>query len=114
MGEILEFRPREILRAEKVEEYQRVVTINGVEEAKPGQWLAYVDGGIQILSGAYLEEEYELVPESVSESRKFVPAGKTVDEVLEFFREYPEEVERVKQLERDGGSRKGILEYEVR
>lgn len=114
MGEILEFRPREILRAERVEEFARVVTINGVEEAKPGEWLAYVPGGVQILANSYMEREYELVPESVSESRKFTPGGKTVDEVLEFFREYPEEVERVKQLERDGGSRKGILEYEVR
>lgn len=105
------YRSLEIVEAEKVEKRRKVVTVNGAEYVNPGEYLVRVPNGVQIVSGKYFESRYSLAEESISESRRFTPVGKTVDEVLEFFKEFPDEIERVKDLERNNGARKGILNY---
>lgn len=114
MSEYQEYRARESVRALKLTESDYVFTKNGKEFAREGDYLMEIpDDGVFLVSGEWFDEKYEPIPEAVSEARKFTPTGKTIPEVLEFLKENPDEIERVKQLERDGGSRKGILEYEV-
>jgi hypothetical protein len=113
MSDYQEYRKREYVKALKLTESDYVFTTNGKEFGREGDYLMQTEDGTYLVSGEWFDEQYEPVPEEVTEARKFVPAGKTVEQVIEFLRENPEEIERVKQLERDGGSRKGILEYAV-
>lgn len=110
MSDVHEYRLRNFIRAEKLETNQRVMTTNGAVNAKAGDYLVY-GVNVCVVNGAEFENEYSLVEESVSESRKFSPVGKTVEDVLKFLREYPDEVDRVKEIEKAGASRKSILEY---
>lgn len=114
MGDVQEYRARGTIRAEKVEEDTRIVTVHGVENVKAGDYLVYQSGGVSVMSGAAFEKEYVVLEESVSEARKFTPAGKTVEVVLEFLKANPDEIERVRELEEDGASRKKILDYAKR
>ena len=91
-----------------------VGTRDGVRGARAGDYVVYGNDGTRIVKGSEFDAEYVLVETEESEARKFTPAGKSVEDVVEFLKENPDEVERVKQLERDGGSRKGILNYEKR
>lgn len=113
MGDILEYQSKRRLLAEKLESAERVNSSSGPRWANSGDYVIYTGEGAYIIPGAEFEAEYELIPASVSEARKYTPDGKTVPEVLEFFRDNPSEVERVKELEAKSGNRKGILEYEV-
>lgn len=113
MGDILEYQSKRRLLAEKLETPERVNATNGVSWANAGDYVIYTGTGAFIIPGAEFEAEYELIPESVSEARKYSPVGKTVPEVIEFLKENPAEVERVKEIESRNGERKGILEYEV-
>jgi hypothetical protein len=110
---IQEYRLREYVQAERIEHSGTVFTSHGPVFGKEGDYLLHRSGRVVYVVADAFEDKYEPVPEDVSEARKFVPGGKTVDQVLEFLKENPDEVERVKKLEREGGSRKGILEYEV-
>lgn len=114
MSEYQEYQAREFVKALKLTEDDNVFTTNGKEFGRKGDYLMQVpDDGTYLVAGEWFDEKYEPVAEKLSEARQFTPAGKTVEEVVSFLKEFPEETERVKQLERDGGSRKGILEYEV-
>lgn len=114
MSDYQEFRARETVKAIRLTEDGYVFTKNGKEFGRVGDYLQDVpNDGVFLVSGEWFDENYEPIPEAVTEARKFSPTGKTIPEVLEFLKENPDEIERVKQLERDGGSRKGILEYEV-
>lgn len=109
-----EYRARGTVHAEKVAESGNVVTNNGVVFAPEGSYLVYAkDGGFTVVDGDVFEKEYAEVKSEKKSDKDFVPQGNTVDQVVEYFRDNPDDVERVKQLERDGASRKGILEYEV-
>lgn len=112
MSEVLEYKHREYVKAEKLDKDGNVYLAGGKSPAKTGDYLVYEEKGTRLVKGEDFERDFVLVEESVSEARKFSPIGKTVDVVLEFLHEHPDEVDRVKQEERDGGSRKGILEYE--
>lgn len=114
MGDVLEYRHRDYVKAERLENDGNVYLSGGKSFGKAGDYLVYEANGTRLVKGAEFEREFVVVEESISESRKFSPLGKTVDEVLEFLREFPDEIDRVKQEERDGGSRKGILDYEKR
>jgi hypothetical protein len=115
MSDFQEYRHRQTVSARRLEEDETVFTKNGAEYGREGQYLVHVpNDGVYLVGGEYFEEHYELIPESVSEARKFTPEGKTVEQVLEFMREHPEEIDRVKKLEAKGVGRKGIMEYAVR
>lgn len=113
MGDILEYQSKRRIMAEKLESAERVNSSNGPRWANAGDYVIYSGQGAFIIPGAEFEAEYEVIPESVSEARRYTPDGKTVPEVLEFFRDNPSEIDRVKGLEAKSGNRKGILEYEV-
>lgn len=103
------YRVKGTISAERVEEASRVMTTSSVAWANEGDYLVH-DNGTVLVS----KDEFERIYEEVSDEgdKEFHPAGKTVPQVLEFLDENPDQVERVKQDERDGGNRKGILEYE--
>jgi hypothetical protein len=113
MGEIKEYRSRDYVRAERIETSETVFLTSGVMFGHEGDYLVHREDGVYYADGAAFEALYEPVPEEVSEARKFTPDGKTVEEVVRFFAEYPDEIDRVKELEAKGGSRKGIMEYEI-
>lgn len=103
-----EYRSRETIKARRVEKPERLSTILGVMTARVGDYVARVEGGIQILSAEYFESHYA----EVKGDSEFVPAGKTVEQVIEFLKANPEQVDRVKELESRGANRKGIAEYD--
>lgn len=110
MGEIQNYVSRRRVMAEKLTEGEYVNSSAGRRWANSGDYVVYTGEGAFIVPGAEFEREYELIPSDVS---KYDPAGKTVPEVIEFMRENPREVERIKELESIGGARKGILDYAV-
>ena len=111
MAEVKEYRYSEILRAELVETDARINTINGVEWVKAGDYLVHVENGVQIVSAEYWERVTVPVTQEESDARRYSPRGKQVDDVVKFLKENPDEVERVKAEEAEGGKRKGILEF---
>lgn len=113
MGDIVEYMSTRRVLAEKLDEGEYVNATSGRIWGNAGDYVTYTADGAYVVPGDEFEREYKPIPEDVSEARKFIPAGKTVEQVVEFLKENPDEIERVKQLERDGGSRKGILEYEI-
>lgn len=114
MAEVRDYKKRDYVRAELIETDSQVGTRDGMRGAKAGDYLVYESAGTRVVKGSVFNAEFVLVESEESEARQFSPGGKSVEEVLEFLKENPDEVERVKQLERDGGSRKGILNYEKR
>lgn len=111
MGDIQNYVSRRRVMAEKLESGEYVNSSTGRRWANSGDYVVYTGEGAFIVPGAEFEREYELIPSEVS---KFSPEGKTIPEVLEFLKDNPGEVERVKELEAKSGNRKGIIEYEVR
>jgi hypothetical protein len=115
MSEYQEFRSRHYVKALKLTETENVFTTSGKEFAEAGDYLLKTaDNLVYLVKEDAFDDMYELVPEGVSEARKFTAEGRTVEEVLNFFKSNPDEVSRVKALEAEGASRKGILDYEVR
>lgn len=110
MGDVRDYKLREYVRAERVNETGWVNTRNGREFARHGSYLVYGNNGVRLVRGEAFEREYVEVDIAVAE---FNPAGKSVGEVVDFMRLNPDEIERVKDAERKGGNRKGILEYRV-
>ena len=104
-----EYRVKATVRAERVEENSRVMTDTGVKDVAAGDYLVYLSGGGAIVVQG---EDFENTYAEVKGDSEYHPAGNTVEAVVEFMRENPDQVERIKQEERDGGTRKGILEYE--
>lgn len=114
MSEYQQYRSRHAVTALKLEESEYVFTTRGKEFGNVGDYLLKsTEGYVTLVDQESFDNMYEPVPNEVTEARKFSPTGKTIPEVLEFLKGNPDEIDRVKQLERDGGSRKGILEYEV-
>lgn len=105
---VVEYRKRARVVAEKVAESGPVSTANGAGYALEGDYLVYAITGVIVVNGAEFEREYE----EIQGDNDFHPAGKTVEVVLNFLREYPDEIDRVKEEEKSGAERKGILEYE--
>lgn len=103
-----EYRLKGTIQAEKVPENTRMVTVHGPVDIEAGDYLIYTHEGVKVVNGKLFENEYS----EVKGDSEFKPAGKLVDVVVEFMRENPDQVERIKQEERDGANRKGILEYE--
>lgn len=110
---VQEYRLKNHVIAERIPEGGEVFTVRGKEFANEGDYLVH-SLGATLIPGSVFDAQYEVVPDSIVQARKFNPDGKTVDEVLNFFRENPDEIERVKELERGGGNRKGITDYEIR
>jgi hypothetical protein len=107
---VKEYRYVKTVRAERVNESGNVITNTGPVFAAEGSYLVYAEtGGFKVVDGDVFEKGYS----EVKRDSEFVPQGKTVDQVVDYLKENPDDIERVKQLERDGASRKGILEYEV-
>jgi hypothetical protein len=107
---VKEYRVKATVQAERVEENSRVMTNAGVQEVNSGDYMVYLNGGGTIIvQGDVFDEMYA----EVKGDSEFHPAGNTVEQVLEFLADNPDQLDRVKQEERDGGNRKGILSYEV-
>jgi len=104
-----EYRSKKRVIAEKVEESGQVMTSNGPGFAFAGDYLVHEVTGTRVVAGEDFDAEYD----EIQGDAEFHPAGKTVDAVLEFLAANPDQVDRVKQEERDGASRKGILNYDV-
>lgn len=111
MAEARDYKLRTHVRAEKLEKDKSVGTANGVQTGYAGDYLVHVPGyGTKLVKGNAFEAEYVPVGDEEKVVAEFTPKGKTVDVVLEFLSANPGERERVLQEERDGASRKGILE----
>lgn len=104
---LIEYRPKGTIWAEKIAESARIVTVLGPLDVTAGDYLIHTHEGVRVVNGVVFENEYV----AVESKPEFHPAGKTVDEVTSYLRENPDEVDRVIQEERDGASRKGIIEY---
>lgn len=110
-----EYRARNTVRAEQLEEGGNHVTANGVSYIPAGDYLVHIPGyGTRRVEKDAFESEYVVITDAEAEVRAYVPEGQTVEKVLEFLRDNPDEVERIKALESVAGKRKGILEYEER
>lgn len=103
-----EYRNKYRVLAEEVEKTGTVMTSAGPGFAYKGDFLCYGAHTFVMPREAFLEQY-----EEIKGDNEFHPGGKTVDEVVAFLAENPDEIDRIKQEERDGGSRKGILSYEV-
>ena len=104
-----EYRVKATVHAERVEENSRVMTNAGVQEVNAGDYLVYLNGGgTVVVQGDVFDDTYA----EIKGDSEFHPAGNTVETVLEFLKNNPDQIDRVKQEERDGGNRKGILSYE--
>jgi hypothetical protein len=85
------------------------MTHAGAQDVNAGDYLVYLNGGgCVVVQGDVFDDIYA----EVKGDSEFHPAGNTVEQVLEFLAENPDQADRVKQEERDGGNRKGILSYE--
>lgn len=105
---IKDYRVSATIKAERVEKGGNVVTHLGPMYAGEGDYLVYQpDGSVTIWDKERFETHYS----EVKGNDEFHPAGKTVDTVVEYMRENPDQVDRIIQEERDGSSRKGIVEY---
>ncbi len=107
---LTEYRPKGTIWAEKVAEDSRIVTVLGPLDVSAGDYLIHTHEGVKVVNGKVFENEYVAV-ESKPEKDEFHPAGKTVEEVVSYLNDNPDDVDRVIQEERDGASRKGILSY---
>ena len=104
---LIEFRPKGTIWAEKVAEDSRIVTVLGPLDVNKGDYLIHTHEGVRVVNGVVFENEYV----AVESKPEFHPSGKTVEEVVSYLDENPSEVGRVIQEERDGASRKGIVNY---
>lgn len=104
---LIEYRPKGTIWAEKIAESARIVTVLGPLDVTAGDYLIHTHEGVRVVNGKIFENEYE----PVEEKEEFHPAGHSVDEVVSYLNNNPDEVDRVIQEERDGASRKGILNY---
>lgn len=104
---LIEFRPKGTIWAEKVEEDSRIVTVLGPLDVSAGDYLIHTHEGVKVVNGKVFENEYV----AVESKPEFHPSGKTVEEVVAYLDENPDEIDRVIQEERDGASRKGIVSY---
>jgi hypothetical protein len=102
-----EYRVKGYVLAEKIAESGNVNTPTGVRYAEAGDYLVYDASGSHIEPGAEFEDLYE----EVKGDSEFHPAGKTVEDVIAFLKENPDQVNRVKEEEAKGAKRKGIAEY---
>jgi hypothetical protein len=112
MAEIHEYRTKRTIRAERILIGGRMFTTNGASYVVAGDYLVYRDGLTSVIPKAVFESEYELIDGSEIEKLAFNPVGKTVDVVIKFLRENPDQISRVKGIEEKGTARKGIMEYE--
>lgn len=112
MGEVREYRSHKVVRAEVIEDDSKpVVTRHGIVYPRKGDYLVYDDDGqTRYAEKGPFEDEYLRESDEDKGKREFVPQGHTVEEVLEFLEKHPEETDRIKRLEKNGASRKGILE----
>ena len=104
---LTEYRPKGTIWAERVAENSRIVTVLGPLDVSAGDYLIHTHEGVRVVNGVVFENEYV----EVETKPEFHPAGHSVDEVVSYLNDNPDEVDRVIQEERDGASRKGILSY---
>lgn len=132
------YRSKAVYLAVQLSEDQTIVTVSGPIRANSGDFLVSSLGGIHIVDEATFTEGYELVPDNVpspgtntqsgsnttssgSETTTvndqsngdalFHPGGNTVDVVTQFMKDNPGEVDRIKEEEKKGASRTGILSW---
>lgn len=104
------YRLNKTVEAEMVDNGGNYPTVSGLQWANPGDYLVYNGDGVRIVDGEHFRDNYEEIAEL---AEVFHPAGNTVEVVVEYLRNHPEEVDRVKEEEFAGAGRKGILEYSV-
>lgn len=104
---LVEYRPKSTVWAEKVDEDSRIVTVLGPLDVSAGDYLIHTHEGVKVVNGKVFENEYV----AVESKPEFHPAGHSVDEVVSYLNDNSDEVDRIVQEERDGASRKGILNY---
>lgn len=102
------YRPSNTVEAEEIENGGNYPTVSGLQWGNPGDYLVYGSDGVRIIDGEHFRMHYEEV--SVN-GEVFHPTGNTVEVVVEYMRNNPEEIARVKEEELAGASRKGILEF---
>lgn len=112
MYPVRQYRNVLTIGAEKVEESGMFSTYDGVRFIPEGDYIVHVPGfGTKHVEAHEFDATYELVPDEEILAQQFTPQGKTVDYVVAFMRDNPQEVDRIKALESAGGKRKAILNY---
>lgn len=107
---IKEYRRIGTVQAEQVEESGQVSLSNGPGWANKGDYLVYENGTVSVVSADNFESRFE----EVKGDSEFHPAGKTVEAVVEYMKEFPDQIRRIQDEESKGAERKGIMEYEKR
>jgi len=102
-----EYRVKRNVFAEKVEESGRVNTPTGLQWAEAGDYLVHDDNGSHLEPGVEFEDVYV----EIQGDSEFHPAGNTVERVVEFLKENPDQAERIQAEELNGAKRKGIADY---
>lgn len=123
------YRNLEIVSAYKTEEFERIVTRDGVRDVAAGMWVLYGEDGVRLMDDApFLARfgEWDVVtgadpvePSSGDTGLRdsgdalfYDPNGKPVSEVVAYMAEHPNEVEAIKDLESTARiPRKGIMEF---
>ena len=101
------YRRSGTVKAEQVSVTGPVSTGNGLGFANEGDYLVYGDQGTYVVTCGDFEDNWT----EVKGDPEYSPAGKTVDQVIDFMRENPDQVDRIKSEEKSGGQRKGILNF---
>lgn len=107
MSEVKEYRARDNIRAKRIDKDCRVVADNRPRNVKAGDYLVYDAKGAHLVDG----KEFEKLYREVEGDSEFHPAGNTVENVVEFLKANPDQVDRVKAEEKKGANRKGIVEF---
>lgn len=112
MGEVKRYRSRVEIQAERIEEAGNVATSIGVMSANVGDYLVYkTPGGTMLVDGESFQDQFEEMASEHSDG-EFTPIGKTVEQVIAYMAENPDDVTRVKMIEDDSPNpRKGIMGY---
>lgn len=106
------YRNREVVTAYQIAEPGEAVhTRNGVQWAPSGSWAVFGPLGVEIVNDETFVARYAEW-ENQAEAVEFSPIGKTVETVVEWMEDHPEDVARVQEIEAGTPNpRKGIMSY---
>lgn len=107
-SEMKTFKHRDYVKADRVESACVVGTHTGPQTAKAGDYVMYVeDKGAFLVNGEDFDRDFV----EIKGDPDFHPTGNTVETVLAFLDDNPDEMTRIKGEESEGANRKGIMEY---
>jgi hypothetical protein len=108
MSEVKEYRVKRTIKARRLNAGV-TGTSNGPVTVCDGDYEVYIDNRTFVMSKDVFEDTYE---ENEGDN-EYSPEGHTVEQVIEFMKENPDQINRVKQIEKQHGERKTIMEYKA-